>query len=62
MQALWLRPWSLTDGFSHKVRCLVGGNFNPDNRNANLNEYNADNQNDNARFRASMLVMCFVWI
>lgn len=36
-----------------KIRYLVGGHFDPRNRNAYLNVYLAENQDDNARFRAA---------
>ena len=35
---------------------VSGVDWNDNNRQVNLNENNADNQNDNARLRASMMV------
>ncbi len=35
---------------------VAGGNWNDNNRQVNLNENHTDNQNNNARFRASAMV------
>ena len=39
-----------------KLRSVAGGNWNDNNRQVNLNENHTDNQNNNARFRASATV------
>ena len=39
-----------------KFRSVAGGNWNDNNRQVNLNENHTDNQNNNARFRASVVV------
>ena len=45
-----------TDRFGHQLRSVAGGNWNDNNRQVNLNENHTDNQNNNARFRASAMV------
>lgn len=45
-----------TDKFGQQLRLVAGGNWNDNNRQVNLNENHTDNQNNNARFRASAMV------
>lgn len=39
---------------------VANGNWNENNRQANFSNDNLENENDNARLRAAMMVMCFV--
>jgi len=43
-------------GSVRKLRLVACGNWNDNNHQVNLNENHTDNQNNNARFRASAMV------
>lgn len=52
MQIIWLRPDNLTDKTDRQA-LVAYSNFNSNNRQVEFNANNPDNENDNARGRAS---------